>query len=284
MISGIPNPQIICYYPPPIPHPNLEGRAILLSFLKLLFVLSYSLLRIITWWAVYSQNHHSGRWIRAITEKHGKLQVSHQSLTKLLPRTQTVPRQICQTCPRGLANVVLREKTDCPGNEWKFSSAVIHLRTGALWRISKFAGRCIEDLQIYPRENLQGNIGIRLTQKTKALQNQFGHHCCLSAMDKKLCHKVLKKFQLCKDIEYSCLLFLLDEVIPLSFFHYPVTFRSGNLDDYMATMLKLSILFITWQRRHYDRSMLSMLSDFCFRKHHFPQYHELMKKWLVLTT
>ena len=101
----------------------------------------------------------------------------------------------------------------------------------------------------------------------------------------KLCHKVLKKFQLRKDIEYSCLLFLLDEVIPLSFFHNPVTFRSANLDDYVAAMLKLSILFITWQRRHnYDRSMLSMLSDFCFRKHHFPQYHELMKKWLVLTT
>ena len=57
----------------------------------------------------------------------------------------------------------------------------------------------------------------------------------------KLHHKVLQKFQLCKDIEYSCLLFLLDKVIPLSFFHYPVTFRSGNLDDYMATMLKLSI-------------------------------------------
>ena len=100
----------------------------------------------------------------------------------------------------------------------------------------------------------------------------------------KLHHRVLQKFQLCKDIEYSCLLFLLDEVIPLSFFHYPVTFRSGNLDDYMTTMLKLSILFIIWQRRHYDRSTLPMLSDFCFHKQHFPQYHELKKKWLVLIT
>ena len=100
----------------------------------------------------------------------------------------------------------------------------------------------------------------------------------------KLHHKVLQKFQLCKDIEYSCLLFLLDKVIPLSFFHYPVTFRSGNLDDYMATMLKLSILFIIWQRRHYDRSTLSTLSDLCFHKQHFPQYHELKKKWLVLIT
>ena len=94
----------------------------------------------------------------------------------------------------------------------------------------------------------------------------------------KLSHKVLQKFQLCKDIEYSCLLFLLDEVIPLSFFHYPVTFRSGNLDDYMLTMLKLSILFIIWQRSHYDRSTLSMLSDFCFHKQHFPQYQKQTPK------
>ena len=34
--------------------------------------------------------------------------------------------------------------------------------------------------------------------------------------------KVLQKFQLCKDIEFACPLHLLDEVIPLSFFHYPV--------------------------------------------------------------
>ena len=143
---------------------------------------------------------------------------------------------------------------------------------------------CIEDLQIYPRESLQGNIGSELPKKPKSFKISLVITAVFLAWTK-LCHKVLQIFQICKDIEYSCLLFLLDEVIPLSFFHYPVTLRSGNLDDYMATMLKLSILFITWQRRHnYDRSMLSMLSDFCFRKHHFPQYHELMKKWLVLTT
>ena len=185
MISGIPNPQIMCYYPPPIPHTNQEGRAILLSFLKLLFVLSYSLLRIITWRAVYSQNYHSGWWIRAITEKHGKLQVSHQSLTKLLPRTQTVPWQICQTCPRG------------PRPTWFYEKKLIAQEINESSPLLSFIPEqgpfhvflnlqedvCIEDLQIYPRENLQGNIWIRLTQKTKALQNQFGHHCCLSCMD-----------------------------------------------------------------------------------------------------
>lgn len=33
-----------------------------------------------------------------------------------------------------------------------------------------------------------------------------------------------------------------------------------------------------------ETSTLSMLSDFCFHKQHFPQYHELKKKWLVLIT
>ncbi|EDO40170.1 predicted protein [Nematostella vectensis] len=40
----------------------------------------------------------------------------------------------------------------------------------------------------------------------------------------KLRDKVLLKFKLCKYIEYASILFLLDEVVPISFFHYPVTF------------------------------------------------------------
>ena len=36
--------------------------------------------------------------------------------------------------------------------------------------------------------------------------------------------KVLQKFQLCKDTGFACRLYLLDEFIPLSFFHYPVIF------------------------------------------------------------
>ena len=59
--------------------------------------------------------------------------------------------------------------------------------------------------------------------------------------------KVLQKFQLCKDIEFACILHLLDEVIPLSFFHYPVVFRSGNLRSYVPVMLKFALPFITDQ-------------------------------------
>lgn len=76
--------------------------------------------------------------------------------------------------------------------------------------------------------------------------------------------KVLQKFQLCKDIEFACILHLLDEVVPLSFFHYPVIFQSGNLSSYVPVMLRFALLFIIWRRHHYDRSTLSMLSDINF--------------------
>lgn len=100
----------------------------------------------------------------------------------------------------------------------------------------------------------------------------------------KIRSKVLKKFQLCKDIEYACLLHVLDETIPLCFLHYPVVFRSGNLDMYIVTMLRLAILFIIWRRRHYDRSTLSMLSDFLHHKLFFPAYYNLKRLWMMLIT
>ena len=40
--------------------------------------------------------------------------------------------------------------------------------------------------------------------------------------------KVLSLFKLCKDIEYTCLLYFFEEVLPLLFFHYPVIFRSSD--------------------------------------------------------
>ncbi|XP_048579707.1 uncharacterized protein LOC116614556 [Nematostella vectensis] len=64
----------------------------------------------------------------------------------------------------------------------------------------------------------------------------------------KLRDKVLLKFKLCKYIEYASILFLLDEVVPISFFHYPVTFRSGDMESYITMMLKLSLLFIIWKK------------------------------------
>ena len=96
--------------------------------------------------------------------------------------------------------------------------------------------------------------------------------------------KVLQKFQMCKDIEFACLLHLLDEVIPLSFYHYPVMFRSGNLSSYISVMFRLALLFIIWKRHHYDRSTLSMLSDIYHQKFNFNAYYSCKERWMSLIT
>ena len=96
--------------------------------------------------------------------------------------------------------------------------------------------------------------------------------------------KILQKFQLCKDIEFASILHLLDEVVPLSFFHYPVIFRSGNLSSYVPVMLRFALLFIIWRRHHYDRSTLSMLSDIYHQKFNFTSYYSCKEHWLSLIT
>ena len=47
--------------------------------------------------------------------------------------------------------------------------------------------------------------------------------------------KVLTLFKLCKDLEYVSLLYLMEEVILMLFFHYQVIFRSSNLDNFLQT-------------------------------------------------
>ena len=96
--------------------------------------------------------------------------------------------------------------------------------------------------------------------------------------------KVLQKFQLWKDIEFACILHLLDEVVPLSFFHYPVIFRSGNPHSYVPVMLRFALLFIIWRRHHYDRSTLSMLSDIYHQKFNFTSYYSCKEHWMSLIT
>lgn len=94
--------------------------------------------------------------------------------------------------------------------------------------------------------------------------------------------KVLDKFKLCKDTEYACIIHVLDEVLPLVFFQYGVVFRSGNLEHYRDVMFRFLLIFIIWNRHHYDRSTLSMLNDLCHQMKNFPSYYEFKRKWLAL--
>lgn len=96
--------------------------------------------------------------------------------------------------------------------------------------------------------------------------------------------KVLRKFCICKDLEFVCILHILEEVILLVFFHYTVIFRSGALDSYFSVMFRFLLLFIIWERRHYDKSTLSMLSDLLHQKLNFPQYYARKESFLTLFT
>ena len=63
----------------------------------------------------------------------------------------------------------------------------------------------------------------------------------------------------------------LEHVVPLIFYQYHV-FRSGDLNLYEKVMAQIAIIFICWRRRHYNKSILSFLSDFAYQCKHLPEY------------
>lgn len=95
--------------------------------------------------------------------------------------------------------------------------------------------------------------------------------------------RIISRFAKCKDYEYTCLLYLLEDVVPLVFYQYHI-FRTGNLDMYFNVMLRMAILFICWRRRHYNKSTLSWLSDADHQKSKVPEYWNTKLKWLALIT
>lgn len=75
---------------------------------------------------------------------------------------------------------------------------------------------------------------------------------------------ILTKFANCKDPEYSMLVHLLDEVVPLFFYFYEAVFRGGNLESWLETMIRVSIQFILFRRKNYDKATLAQISDVLF--------------------
>lgn len=70
---------------------------------------------------------------------------------------------------------------------------------------------------------------------------------------------LLTIFKLCKDIEYTCLLYLFEKVQPDLFFHNTVLFRSSKLITYLSIMRRFAVLFTCWRECHFNKSRLSIL-------------------------
>ena len=68
----------------------------------------------------------------------------------------------------------------------------------------------------------------------------------------------------CKDPEYMLFLNLLDEIIPLIFYIYSTVFRGGDLQQWLDALLRMSLVFITFRRRNYDKAILCQLPDLVY--------------------
>lgn len=95
--------------------------------------------------------------------------------------------------------------------------------------------------------------------------------------------KVLEKFGIYKDHEYVSIIYLLEHVLPLVFFQYNI-FRAGDVLEYENLMTQMAVLFICWERRHYNKSTLSFLSDIEYQKAFMPSYWSKKLQFLSLIT
>jgi len=92
----------------------------------------------------------------------------------------------------------------------------------------------------------------------------------------------LEMFRLCKDVEFVMMLHLLEEILPLLFYH--LVFQGDDFNNYLTIMHRFLILFICCQCPHYDKSTLSMLCDTQHQKEFFPDYYSTKQTWLTVFT
>ena len=125
-------------------------------------------------------------------------------------------------------------------------------------------------------------------------KNVFGNHYILAKKPKpwriSLCivialtgwlhirKSIIAAFGPCKDPEYLVIFHLLDEVVPLVFYQYPVIFRGGNLQ------LNIWLMFISMTKRHYNKASLSWLSDLHYQAQYLPELYNFWANNLSLVT
>ena len=85
--------------------------------------------------------------------------------------------------------------------------------------------------------------------------------------------KVLQKFRICKDHEYvSIILFIWTSTSPSILPIYSNIFRSGDILQYENLMAQVAVIFICWERRHFNKSTLSFQSDMDYQNVFLPSY------------
>mgnify|MGYP002803559544 CR=1 FL=1 len=83
----------------------------------------------------------------------------------------------------------------------------------------------------------------------------------LWGMDTYTCHDFVS-LRKCKDIEFLTLLNLLDNYTPLVLSIYSIVFKCNKYELFCQSLLHCSVMFVVFQRRHYNKALLIILSAF----------------------
>ena len=87
---------------------------------------------------------------------------------------------------------------------------------------------------------------------------------------------ILSVFCHCKEIEFLTLVNLVDNYVPLVLSIYSIVFKCNAYDLYCKSLLRCWVMFMVFQRRHYDKALLVVLSTFTYwQENNHPMYHTL---------
>lgn len=92
-------------------------------------------------------------------------------------------------------------------------------------------------------------------------------------------NSVKSTFVKCKDVQYSTLLNLLDNYLPLVLSIYSITLKRNNFPEYKQAMIRIWTMFLCFKRRHYNKAPLVWLSGIAHLAAHFHDLYATISKY-----
>ena len=92
---------------------------------------------------------------------------------------------------------------------------------------------------------------------------------------------ILSVFHKCKDIEFLTLLNLLDNYTPLVLSIYSIVFKCNKYELFCQSLLHCWVMFVVFQRRHYNKALLIMLSAFLHLQENASTMSDTLRQNLV---
>lgn len=159
----------------------------------------------------------TGWWIRKKFKKQRWLQSCPRSYFPDLSRFDQILEIICHTSSRWLAYMVLPEKNHCTGIFVQLPLPLMIPEQGPLHASLNAQEDVIQIYHFFFYQLYRDIFATELPKKPKPFRVQLLLMSVLFGW-RMIRDKVIRKFDLCKDMEYACILHILDEVVPLAFF------------------------------------------------------------------